>query len=210
MTCCEHDTREGFVCALQTGAKVPGFSIEVYNPVTREMEEISLESIGSSRKWTVLFFYPADFTFVCPTELADLATQHETLKSLGVEVISVSTDTTYCHLAWKDTELLLKNVKFLMGSDPTGEVCRLFGVYDANTGLALRGTCIIDPESVLVSTEVNYYNVGRNGDELVRKMEANVHLRAHPNEVCPARWQKGQTTLTPDNTLVGKVADALK
>ncbi|MGC8852263.1 MAG: peroxiredoxin [Hydrogenobacter sp.] len=159
--------------------------------------------------WVVLFFYPADFTFVCPTELADLAEKYEELQKMCVEVISVSTDTKYVHLAWHKSEKLLEKVKFPMGADPTGRVSRLFGVYDENTGLSLRGTFIINPEGVLVGSEINFYNVGRNAEELIRKMEANIYLMSHPDEACPAKWRKGKKTLKPSEKLVGKVHEAL-
>lgn len=195
---------------VSVGAEVPNFEMETYNPAERQFGKVSLDELKAAGKWTVLVFYPADFTFVCPTELADLAAQHEALTKLGAEVISVSTDTKFSHLAWKDDEKLLENVKYLMGADPTGTVSRLFGVYDAATGLALRGTFIINPEGKLVSSEVNFYNVGRNADELVRKMEANVYLADHPAEACPAKWKQGAKTLAPSEAMVGKVYEALQ
>ncbi|MGB9601383.1 MAG: peroxiredoxin [Verrucomicrobiia bacterium] len=195
---------------VMVGNEVPNFEMEVYDPVNRKFGKISLEELKKQGKWTVLVFYPADFTFVCPTELADLAEKQEQLKKLGAEVISVSTDTKFSHLAWRDSEKLLENVKYLMGADPTGKVSRLFGVYDSNTGLALRGTFVISPQGKLVSSEVNFYNVGRNADELVRKMEANVYLAAHPDEACPAKWKQGAKTLKPSEAMVGKVYEALK
>jgi peroxiredoxin (alkyl hydroperoxide reductase subunit C) len=190
--------------------EVPNFEMETYDPAEREFGKISLDELKNKKKWTILVFYPADFTFVCPTELADLAGQHEALKKLGAEVISVSTDTKFAHLAWRDSEKLLADVKYLMAADPTGAVSRLFGVYDCATGLALRGTFIINPSGRLVSAEVNFYNVGRNADELVRRMEANAYLIKHPAEACPAKWQKGAKTLKPSEALVGKVYEALQ
>ncbi|MBK9138363.1 MAG: redoxin domain-containing protein [Verrucomicrobia bacterium] len=192
------------------GTVVPDFELETYNPEDREFGRISLAELRKKKKWTILVFYPADFTFVCPTELADLAEKYELLKKLGAEVISVSTDTKFSHLAWKDAEKLLAGVKYPMGADVTGAVSRLFGVYDPKSGLALRGTFIINPDGVLVSSEVNFYNVGRNADELVRKMQANVYLAKHPDEACPAKWQQGGKTLKPSEKLVGKVFEALQ
>lgn len=194
---------------VTVGQEVPNFEMEIYDPENREFGKISLESLKKRDKWTILVFYPADFTFVCPTELADLADKHEALKKLGAEVISVSTDTKFSHLAWRDSEKLLSKVKYVMGADPTGAVSRLFGVYDPASGLALRGTFVIDPQGRLVSSEVNFYNVGRNAEELVRKMEANAYLIKHPNEACPAKWQQGAKTLKPSEKLVGKVYEAL-
>jgi NADH-dependent peroxiredoxin subunit C len=195
--------------SLTVGTEVPNFEIEVYNPEQREFGKISLKEITARGQWTVLVFYPADFTFVCPTELADLAEQHETLRKLGAEVISVSTDTKYTHMAWRDAEKLLSGVKYLMGADPTRALSQLFGVYDRVSGLSLRGTFIINPAGMLVSAEVNYYNVGRNAEELVRKLEANEYLMEHPDEACPAKWTKGAKTLRPTSAMVGKVFEAL-
>ena len=195
---------------LKIGDQVPNFLIESYDPLKIDFGEVSLASIKKNKKWTILFFYPADFTFVCPTELADLADVHMELKKLGVEVISVSTDTKFTHLGWVRAEMLLKNVKYQMGADPTGRVSKLFGVYDEQSGLALRGTFIINPDGILIGSEINYYNVGRNADELLRKMKANVYLSAHPNEACPAKWEEGDKTLKPGADIVGKVYQALK
>jgi peroxiredoxin (alkyl hydroperoxide reductase subunit C) len=208
MECCDHDDFEYMECA-KVGQKVKNFVMDAYDPTEGGFTKVDSEKIQKKKKWLVLVFYPADFTFVCPTELADLAAKHEQLKKLGAEVVSVSTDTQFAHLAWKCSERLLTDVKFLMGADPTGNVSRYFDVWDHESGLALRGTFIINPDGVLVSSEVNFYNVGRNADELVRKMEANVHLIKHPNEVCPAKWTPGQKTLSPSEKMVGKVYEAL-
>lgn len=197
-------------CCIAVGQTVPGFELEVFDPKRQDFGKISLQEVIAKKKWLILFFYPADFTFVCPTELDDLAKVYDELGGLGCEVVSVSTDTKYAHLAWQRDEMLLKNVKYLMGSDPTGNVSRIFGVYDDNTGLALRGTFIISPEGKLAASEINYYNVGRNTEELLRKMKANVYLSTHPYEACPARWQEGDKTLTPSAAMVGKVYEALK
>lgn len=194
---------------ILVGQEVPDFEMETYEPETGKFGTFSLKQTKEEGKWTILFFYPADFTFVCPTELADLANVYPKLKELGAEVVSVSTDTKFVHLAWHRDEKLLENVKFPMGADPTGKVSRMFGVYDCETGLALRGTFIISPEGKLVSSEVNFYNVGRNADELLRKMEANAYLIGHPEEACPAKWEPGKKTLKPSEEIVGKVYEAL-
>jgi peroxiredoxin (alkyl hydroperoxide reductase subunit C) len=183
--------------------------METYNPAEGEFGTISLAEVKRAGKWTILVFYPADFTFVCPTELADLAEKHAALEKLGAVVISVSTDTKFAHLAWRNSERLLKEVNFLMAADPTGKVSRIFGVYDEGSGLALRGTFILNPDGKMVSSEVNFYNVGRDAGELLRKMQANVHLLANPSEACPARWTPGARTLHPGKELVGNVAAAL-
>lgn len=207
------DCKDGCCCdenrVIGVGQNVPEFEIETFDPVNREFGKISLGELKKQGKWTVLVFYPADFTFVCPTELADLAEKQEALKKLGAEVISMSTDTKFSHLAWRDSEKLLSGVKYLMGADTTGAVSRMLGIYDPNSGLALRGTFIINPQGMLVSSEVNFYNVGRNADELLRKVEANVYLAAHPDEACPARWKQGAKTLKPNAQMVGKVFEAL-
>lgn len=202
------------ICAATTGKAAIGqavsdFSFATYNPVSGGFEDHSIKESLDKGRWVVLFFYPADFTFVCPTELADLADRHEQLLGLGVDVYSVSTDTKFAHLAWKNSEKLLENVKFQMAADGTGCLSRYFGVYDDAAGTAYRGTFIINPDGVLVSAEVNFYNVGRNAEELVRKIEANVHLRKNPAEACPARWKPGAKTLTPSEELVGKVYNHL-
>ena len=191
------------------GMQVPNFEMEAYDPVDRAFGKISLDTVRKQERWMLLVFYPADFTFVCPTELADLAEKQEALRKLGTVVVSISTDTKFAHLAWRDSEKLLAKVNYLMGSDPTGTVSRLFGVLDPASGLALRGTFLINPQGKLVSSEVNFYNVGRNADELLRKMEANVYLMSHPDEACPARWKQGGKTLKPREKMVGKVYEAL-
>lgn len=200
---CEHSV-------ATIGREVPNFEMEIYDPAEREFGKISLAELRKQKRWTILVFYPADFTFVCPTELADLAEKYEALTKLGAEVISVSTDTKFSHLAWKDAEKLLAGVTYRMGADTTGAVSKLFGVYDPASGLALRGTFIINPAGVLVSSEINFYNVGRNADELLRKIQANVYLAKHPDEACPAKWQQGAKTLKPSEALVGKVYEALR
>jgi peroxiredoxin (alkyl hydroperoxide reductase subunit C) len=194
---------------VSVGASAPDFEMETFEPAQGDFGKVSLAEIKKAGKWTILVFYPADFTFVCPTELADLADEHAKLEKLGAKVIGVSTDTKFAHMVWHNTEGLMKNVKYTLAADPTGTVSRLFGVYDSATGLALRGTFIINPEGKLVSSEVNFYNVGRNAGELARKMEANVHLMAHPAEACPAKWTPGAKTLKPGKDIVGNVASVV-
>ncbi len=195
--------------SVSVGSTVPDFEMETYEPTLGDFAKVSLADIQSAGQWAILVFYPADFTFVCPTELADLAEEHAQLEKLGARVIAVSTDTKFAHMMWRNTEGLLKNVRYTLAADTTGAVSRLFGVYDSDTGLALRGTFIINPEGKLVTSEVNFYNVGRNAAELVRKMEANVHLVANPAEACPAKWTPGSKTLKPGKDIVGNVAGAL-
>jgi peroxiredoxin (alkyl hydroperoxide reductase subunit C) len=194
---------------LRVGQQVPDFTLETYDPASGQFSQLSLAEQKAAGRWTVLVFFPADFTFVCPTELADLGEKYEALKALGATVAGVSTDTKYAHLAWRNSERLLSNVRYPLAADPTGTVSRLFGVYDPVSGLALRGTFIINPAGVLVGSEVNFYNVGRDAGELLRKMEANAYLIKHPAEACPAKWKPGAKTLAPNEKMVGKVFEAL-
>ena len=156
-------------------------------------------------KWSVFFFYPADFTFVCPTELEDLADKYEQLKGLGVEVFSVSTDTHFVHKAWHDASDRIKKIKYTMLADPTGVLSRGFGVYKEDEGVAYRGTFLVNPEGLVKIAEIQDNSIGRNADELVRKVEAALFVASHDGEVCPAKWKKGGETLKPSIDLVGKL-----
>lgn len=156
-------------------------------------------------KWLVLFFYPADFTFVCPTELEEMADHYEEFKGLNTEIISVSTDTAFVHKAWHDTSPAIRKISFPMAADPTGDLCKEVGVYIASEGLALRGTFVFDPEGKLVVMEVNENSVGRNVQELLRKLQAVQYVYTHNGEVCPASWKPGAKTLTPNEDLIGKI-----
>jgi peroxiredoxin len=198
-------------CSIRVGQAVPDFKMDTYEPVKGDFSEISLSALKAAKKWTVLFFYPADFTFVCATEFAALAEQYEEFKKLGAEIITVSTDTKFVHLAWQRDEKMLEKATYPMAADTTGRVSRIFGVYDDATGLALRGAFIVNPEGTLLNVEINFYNLGRNVEELLRKLRANVHLAANPVEVCPAQWKKeGDKTLKPSAKIVGKIHEALK
>ncbi len=156
-------------------------------------------------KWLVLFFYPADFTFVCPTELEEMADNYEEFKKINTEIISVSTDTAFVHKAWHDTSPAIKKISFPMAADPTGDLCKEVGVYIASEGLALRGTFVFDPEGKLVIMEINQNSVGRNVQELLRKLQAAQYVYSHNGEVCPASWKPGAKTLTPSEDLIGKI-----
>jgi peroxiredoxin (alkyl hydroperoxide reductase subunit C) len=156
-------------------------------------------------KWSVFFFYPADFTFVCPTELGDVADKYEELKGLGVEVYSVSTDTHFVHKAWHDASETIKKIKFPMLADPTGHLSRAFDVYIEEDGLAYRGTFVVDPDGKIKLAEVHDNSIGRNAEELVRKIEAAQFVATHAGEVCPAKWKPGAPTLKPGLDLVGKI-----
>jgi peroxiredoxin (alkyl hydroperoxide reductase subunit C) len=156
-------------------------------------------------KWSIFFFYPADFTFVCPTELVDVAEKYDEFKRMGVEVYSVSTDTHFTHKAWHDTSDSIKKINYPMLADPTGALSRAFGVYMEHEGLAQRGTFLIDPDGKIKLAEINDDGIGRNADELMRKVQAAQFVRNHPNEVCPAKWKPGSQTLKPGLDLVGKI-----
>ena len=156
-------------------------------------------------KWSVVFFYPADFTFVCPTELGDLADNYAAFKKLGVEIYAVSTDTHFTHKAWHDTSDTIKKIQYPMIGDPTGTITRNFGVMIEEAGLADRGTFVIDPQGVIQIVEINAGGIGRDALELLRKVKAAQYVAAHPGEVCPAKWKEGESTLAPSLDLVGKI-----
>jgi len=156
-------------------------------------------------KWSVVCFYPADFTFVCPTELGDLQDQYETLKSLGVEVYSVSTDTHFTHKAWHDSSETIGKITYIMIGDPSHTISRNFDVLIEADGLADRGTFIIDPDGVIQTVEINAGGIGRDASTLVSKIKAAQYVRNNPGEVCPAKWQEGGSTLKPSLDLVGKI-----
>ena len=156
-------------------------------------------------KWSIVFFYPADFTFVCPTELGDLADNYAELQSMGVEVYSVSTDTHFTHKAWHDTSETIGKIRFPMIGDPTGVISRNFGVMIEKIGLAERGTFVIDPDGKIQIIEINAGGIGRDADELLRKVKAAQYVATHPGEVCPAKWKEGESTLAPSLDLVGKI-----
>ena len=156
-------------------------------------------------KWSVVFFYPADFTFVCPTELGDLADAYADYQKLGVEIYSVSTDTHFTHKAWHDTSDTIKKIQYPMIGDPTGTITRNFGVMIEEAGLADRGTFVIDPEGKIQIVEINAGGIGRDAQELLRKVKAAQYVASHPGEVCPAKWKEGDATLAPSLDLVGKI-----
>jgi peroxiredoxin (alkyl hydroperoxide reductase subunit C) len=156
-------------------------------------------------RWSVFVFYPADFTFVCPTELEDLADNYAQFKSLGVEVYGISTDTHFAHKAWHDTSEAIKKVNYPLVGDPTGTITRNFEVMIEDEGLALRGTFVINPDGVIKTAEVHDNGIGRDAKELLRKVKAAQYVASHPGQVCPAKWQEGAATLTPSLDLVGKI-----
>lgn len=156
-------------------------------------------------KWNIMVFYPADFTFVCPTELEDLQNEYDKLKALGVEVYSVSTDTHFSHKAWHDSSPAIKKIQYTMIGDPSHVISRNFGVLIEEAGLADRGTFIIDPDGIIQAVEINAGGIGRDASTLINKIKAAQYVRKHPNEVCPAKWEEDAKTLTPGIDLVGKI-----
>lgn len=156
-------------------------------------------------KWSIVCFYPADFTFVCPTELEDLQNNYEALKSLGVEVYSVSTDTHYTHKAWHDSSETIRKITYAMIGDPSHTLSRNFDVLIEADGLADRGTFIIDPDGIIQAVEINANGIGRDASILINKIKAAQYVRNTPGEVCPAKWKEGSATLKPSLDLVGKI-----
>jgi peroxiredoxin (alkyl hydroperoxide reductase subunit C) len=156
-------------------------------------------------KWSIFFFYPADFTFVCPTELGDLADVYPEFQKIGVECYGVSTDTHFTHKAWADASDTIKKIKYPMLGDPTGAITRNFDVMIEEEGLALRGTFLVDPQGVIKVCEIHDLGIGRDALELLRKVKAAQYVASHPGEVCPAKWKEGEATLKPSLDLVGKI-----
>ena len=156
-------------------------------------------------KWAVFFFYPADFTFVCPTELGDVADHYDELQKMGVEVYSVSTDTHFVHKAWHDASDTIRKIKYTMLGDPSWQISQNFDCLREGQGLADRATFIVDPDGVIQAMEITAEGIGRNAADLLRKVKAAQYVRNHPGEVCPAKWEEGAKTLAPSLDLVGKI-----
>lgn len=186
---------------IRINQEVPDFSAKAFHE--EKVKDIKLSNYKG--KWVVVFFYPADFTFICPTELEELANNYETLKRMNVEILSVSTDTEFVHKAWHDNSPAIRKVNFPMVADPTGKICKLFGTYIREEGLSLRGTFIIDPDRILKTIEIHDNSIGRSAEELTRKIQAAQFTREHGGEVCPAGWKPGKQTLRPGLDLVGKI-----
>jgi len=181
--------------------KAPEFTEDVF--VDNEIKKVSLADYKG--KWVVLFFYPADFTFVCPTELGELADNYEKIKEIGAEVISISTDTAFVHKAWHDTSETIKKIKFPMLADPAMRVCKSYFTLIEEEGLSLRATFIIDPEGVIKAFEFHDNSIGRNVDEIVRKLQAAKFVSENNGQVCPMNWKPGAETLKPGIDLIGKI-----
>ena len=181
--------------------KVSDFTVQAYH--NGEFKEVTLESMKGH--WSVVVFYPADFTFVCPTELGELADNYAKFKEAGCEVYSVSTDTHFVHKAWADASETIAKIQYPMLADPTGKLARDFEVMIEEEGLALRGSFVINPEGEIKAYEVHDNGIGRNAEELLRKVQAAQFVAEHGDQVCPAKWQPGEETLVPSLDLVGKL-----
>lgn len=182
-------------------SQIPEFSVQAFQ--NGSFKTVSNKDVEG--KWAIFFFYPADFTFVCPTELVDMADKYAKLQEMGVEVYSVSTDSHFVHKAWHDASETIRKINYPMLADPTGVLSRAFGVMIEEEGMAYRGTFVVNPEGKIKLAEIHDNGIGRNADELLRKVEAAQFVAAHPNEVCPAKWKKGDATLKPSIDLVGKI-----
>ncbi|HUQ30417.1 MAG TPA: redoxin domain-containing protein [Candidatus Paceibacterota bacterium] len=204
-----HDLAHEYVSQVKVGETVPEYEFEVYH--AEEVKKMSLSSLRG--KWAVLVFYPADFSFVCPTELEEYAKLHPKFEELNAEIIAISTDTVFVHKAWHDTSDAIKQIKYPMAADPSGKLGRGFGVlieggeveHTADEGLAMRGTFIIDPAGTLRAMEVNDNSMGRKASETLRKLQAAQYVETHKGQVCPASWEPGDDTLEPGLDLVGKI-----
>lgn len=181
--------------------KIPNLELEVYHE--DRIKKIKLSNYRG--KWLICFFYPADFTFVCPTELEEMAEYYPQFKKIGVEVLSISTDTVFTHKAWHDQSPSIKKIKFPMAADPSGKFCRALGTYIETEGVSLRASFIIDPRGFIKAYEICDNNIGRNAGELLRKTQAAIFVTQHKGQVCPASWQPGKKTFKPDLKMVGKI-----
>lgn len=181
--------------------EVADFSVQAY----QNDEFITVEKKDIMGQWSIFFFYPADFTFVCPTELEDLANNYDQFKEIGCEIYSVSCDSHFVHKAWHDASDTIKKIEYPMLADPTGTLARDFDVLIEADGMAERGTFVVNPEGKIVAYEVIAGNVGRNADELFRRVQASQFVAEHDDEVCPAKWQPGAETLKPSLDLVGLI-----
>lgn len=183
------------------GQMIPDTEIKIFH----EGAEKTVRLKEYRNKWLILFFYPADFTFICPTELVEMAELYSEFQMLGCEIMSVSTDTVFVHKAWHDHSPSIKKILFPMAADPTGNLGKALGVYIPEEGLALRASFIIDPTGVIKAYEVHDNSIGRSAHELLRKLQAAIYVREHGGEVCPANWRPGGQTLKPGMDLVGKI-----
>ena len=205
MSCCEN---EYLFEQVKIDTKAPAFDLPAYDPIKDDTTNVSLEDLHG--KWKVLFYYPADFTFVCPTELKDMADTKAHFDELGVTVLAASTDTVFSHRAWVKHEGLMKHFPYLMLADHTTEVAAMYNLLDEKTGIAGRGTFILDPEGVCRGIEVTSGPLGRNSEELLRKIEALQFMAANPGTACPAKWTPGHKILKPSIKIAGEVEKELQ
>ncbi len=198
------------------GKKAPEFALKAYDPIKKDYIDVKLEDYKG--KFLVLCFYPADFTFVCPTEIAAINAKIDEIRNIGkligrddikADVLAISTDTHFSHQVFCEVEPLLKDLKFPLAADPTGEVAKAYGVYIEEAGLARRGRFIINPDGIVVAEEVLEPPVGRNVNELIRQLSAWAYVYTHPGEVCPANWRPGKKTLKPGPDIAGKVGSVV-
>ena len=204
-----HDAVRDYTSQVKVGETVPDFEFEVYHQ--KAIKTMSLSKLRG--KWVVLVFYPADFTFICPTELEELAKLYPKFQAANAEIISVSADTVFTHKAWHDASPAIAEITYPMAADPSGKLSYAFGVlieggeavFTPDEGLALRGTFIIDPAGTLRSIEINDNSIGRKGAETLRKLQAAQYVETHKGKVCPASWEPGEDTLEPGLDLVGKL-----
>jgi len=196
-----------FPTMAKIDTEAPSFDLPYYDPKADSDSSLALSELKG--KWTVLFFYPADFTFVCPTELKDMAEQEAKFNELGVEILAASTDTVFSHRAWVKHEKLMEGFPYKMLADHSTEVAYMYNLLDEETGIAGRGTYVIDPDGVIRSIEVASGPLGRNSEELIRKIEALQFMRENPTQACPAKWAVWSKTLTPDIKIAGEVYEAL-
>lgn len=187
--------------------KFSEFSLETYFPGKDEIGHLRLKDF--SGRWLVLFWYPKDFTFVCPTELADLNTRYDEFKKFGADVVSVSTDTVYTHKGWIEAEKLITGLKYPMAADHNGRLAKELGIYEEESGVAQRAAFIIDPDGVLRAADIVSDNIGRSAGEILRKVKALKFVHEHPGRVCPASWDEGEATLSPSIKIAGKVHDEI-
>jgi peroxiredoxin (alkyl hydroperoxide reductase subunit C) len=183
------------------GKKIPDMELEAF----QADETKKIKFYDYKGKWLVLLFYPADFTFICPTELSEAADLYDEFKANGAEVMSVSTDTVFVHKAWHDNSPSIKKIKYPMIADPTGNLCRTLGTYLEKEGLSLRASVIIDPQGMIKSYELHDNSIGRSTAEILRKLQAAKFVEEHKGQVCPASWKPGEKTLKPGMDLVGKI-----
>jgi NADH-dependent peroxiredoxin subunit C len=197
----EHEKNNCCYCPPLVGQKMSGFELEAFHNEKIEKHKLS----DYKGKWMVLLFYPADFTFVCPTELGEAAEYYPEFKKLNAEILSVSTDSVYVHKAWHDSSKEIKKIKYPMLADPTGKLCKSLSVYLEDEGLSLRATVIVDPKGIIKVYDVHDNSVGRSVEEILRRLQASKFVSEHEGQVCPVNWKPGKKTLKPGLKLVGKI-----